>query len=413
MNLFSLTALDAGIISDSSHGSLTVSVPQLIIFLAFAYHAPRHHRHTSGWSYRQVAAASFLKTFLRNFAFLRIKWPISLKPRCESTRFVVMNPAPADLYTGVAIDADIQPARIGGTWYPEPYNPPSPTFQSSSPEEDQIKHQHIILHFHGGSYILGDGRTSSCGFLAKSFLENTPASHVLCPQYRLATHKGGRFPAQLQDAITSYMYLIRDLQIPASRIVLSGDSSGAHLALALLRYILDHGYEFASKDKGRGQDTGLGIDIPTPKCAWAWSPWCDVPGAVDAQGWTHSENYKTEYIPGSFPAWGARRFLGDLEITEERERYLAPLRWPFRVPCPVLVGTGNREVLFHEHVRLVEVLGERRGGDGDPPVEIVVADKVPHDVFMIAWIMGFKAEARVCARKAGEFVDRIGGGVKL
>ncbi|KAH8432799.1 alpha/beta hydrolase [Aspergillus melleus] len=380
----------------------------------------RHHHHTNGWSYHQVAAASFLKTFLRTFTTLRIKWPISLKPHHESTRFVVINPAPTDLYTGVATDADIQPAQIGGTWYPEPYNTPpassssssTPTSQTFSLDEDP-KRGHVILHFHGGSYVLGDGRTSSCGFLAKTFLENTPASHVLCPQYRLATHQGGRFPAQLQDAITSYMYLIRDLQIPASRIVLSGDSSGAHLALALLRYIVDHGFEFASKDeylgKGSGSNTGSCLDIPTPKCAWAWSPWCDVPAAVDTRAWTRSENYKTEYIPGSFPAWGAKRFLGDLEITEERERYLAPLKWPFRVPCPVLVGTGNREVLYREHVRLAEMLREQGVGDRDPPVEIVVAEKVPHDVFMIGWIMDFKEEARDCARRAEEFVNGIGG----
>ncbi|PLB54049.1 alpha/beta-hydrolase [Aspergillus steynii IBT 23096] len=342
--------------------------------------SPSRNHH--GWSYQQVAAASFLKAFLRTFTTLRIKWPLSLKPHHESTRFVVIDPATPDLYSGVATDKHIKPDRIGGTWYPEPYTP-----QTSLREN-----QHVVLHFHGGSYILGDGRTSSCGFLAKSFLEYTPTRFILCPQYRLATHHHSRFPAQLQDAITSYFYLLHTLRIPASQIILSGDSSGAHLALALLRYI----NEFNNTDF-----------LPVPKCAWLWSPWCDVPAAVNASAWTRSENYKTEYIPGSFPAWGARSFLGDLEITEPVERYLAPLWHPFRVPCPVLVGTGNREVLFHEHERLVEVLGEYVDREFEPGVELVVADKVPHDVFMIGWIMDFKEEARDCAVRAGKFVDRI------
>lgn len=99
--------------------------------------------------------------------------------------------------------------------------------------------------------------------------------------------------------------------------------------------------------------------------------------------------------------------FGDLQITKDREQYLAPLWHPFRVPSPVLVITGNREVLFHEHEKLAEVLGEQVDGELDPGVELVVADKVPHEVLMIGWVMDFK-EARDCAIKTGEFVNRIG-----
>ena len=69
------------------------------------------------------------------------------------------------------------------------------------------------------------------------------------------------------------------------------------------------------------------------------------------------------------------------------------------------------KALQSEHERLAEVLGEYVDGESGPGVEIVVADKVPHDVFMIGWIMDFKEEARDCAVRAGEFVDRIGSGV--
>ncbi|RYP67535.1 hypothetical protein DL771_007185 [Monosporascus sp. 5C6A] len=94
------------------------------------------------------------------------------------------------------------------------------------------------------------------GFASSLLLQSSPGSVVLCPEYRLCSLQGGRFPAALQDAVTTYAYLVNELQIPASDIVLSGDSAGAHLALGLLRYINAH------------QDT-----FPEPAAMLLWSPW--------------------------------------------------------------------------------------------------------------------------------------------
>jgi len=107
--------------------------------------------------------------------------------------------------------------------------------------------------------VIGDGRQDDCGFAAKTLLQHTSATHVLCPQYRLASNPGGRFPSQLQDAITSFLYLIEELKVPANQITISGDSAGGNLCLALLRYIADN----------------LKAAVPSPGCAFLWSPWVD------------------------------------------------------------------------------------------------------------------------------------------
>jgi alpha/beta hydrolase fold len=65
-----------------------------------------------------------------------------------------------------------------------------------------------------------------------------PPRLVRCAQYRLSSHPGGRFPAALQDAVTSFQHLL-DLGVPALQIILSDDSAGGHLALSLLRYNSD------------------------------------------------------------------------------------------------------------------------------------------------------------------------------
>ncbi|KAI3572481.1 Alpha/Beta hydrolase protein [Fusarium oxysporum f. sp. albedinis] len=348
-------------------------------YLAIAYVYPRL-RQDQSWSYRQALANSLLKASLRNYTVLHMEWPLSLKPRRESQRFVLIEPADPPLYTGVLLDQEVEPERIGGTWYPDPYSSDAPL-----PEG-----RHVILHLHGGSYIMGDGRTASCQYLAGTLLDHTPADYLLCPQYRLAGRPNRRFPAQLQDAVSAYSYLIHTLRIPASRIVVSGDSSGGHLALALLRYIV----EFDNR-----------VLLPAPKCSLLWSPWCDVPAAINTGIWNHSSNYKTEYIPGCFPAWGAKRFLSNIEISETIRPYLAPIRHPFIVPSPVLVVTGDREVLFQEHEKLAEDF--QALVKDESLVELFVEHRVPHDVLMVGWIMDFRAEARECAIKAGEFISQV------
>lgn len=107
--------------------------------------------------------------------------------------------------------------------------------------------------------MIGDGRQADCGFAAKNLLEHTPATYVFCPQYRLASNPGARFPAQLQDAITSLLYLTEEMKVPISKVTISGDSAGGNLCLALLRYISDNPK----------------AAVPSPACAFLWSPWVD------------------------------------------------------------------------------------------------------------------------------------------
>lgn len=359
--------------------SLAAILSALNLPLLTVYYLPPQLRQDRDWSYRQALMNKLLKSFLRNYTAAHVKQPLSLKPRFEGDRFAVIEPASPELYIGVVEDKVIKPERIGGTWYPVPY-------QANDPLADD---QHVVLHLHGGSYVLGDGRTASCQSLVNTLLSNTPAKYVFSLQYRLACNSNARFPAQLQDLITAYSFLLHTLHVPPSRIVISGDSSGAHLTIAFLRYIVDHPNI-----------------LPAPKCSWLFSPWCDIPEATDTKVWRKSPNYQTEYIPATFPEWGASQFLKDVEITEHVERYVAPLWHPFTVPSPVLVVTGGREVLAPEHIKMAQSL-QNMTKDDNSRVELFVENKVPHDVLMVGWILGFREEAKRCASRAGEFVGQV------
>jgi epsilon-lactone hydrolase len=93
----------------------------------------------------------------------------------------------------------------------------------------------VVLFFHGGGYTIGSlaSYRNFTGNLARA----TQAS-LLAVGYRLAPEHP--FPAALDDAVASYHWLIGE-GIPASRIVLAGDSAGGGLALATAVALRDMG----------------------------------------------------------------------------------------------------------------------------------------------------------------------------
>lgn len=84
-----------------------------------------------------------------------------------------------------------------------------------------------ILHFHGGGYVLGSAQ-GSLDYAAR--LSETIGGSCVTVDYRLAPDHP--YPAAIDDAMDAYRGLI-DRGVPASSIILSGESSGGGLAIAL------------------------------------------------------------------------------------------------------------------------------------------------------------------------------------
>lgn len=153
--------------------------------------------------------------------------PFNLDAGNEKGRFVTIEPDRShDIYQDVLASTEVKPVTIGAVWHPLPLSAPV----------HHVKGRRVFLHFHGGAYVLSGCRDTDVGFAASAFLRS-PEDSVLFPQYRLSSYPGNRYPAAFQDAVTAYAHLVFDLRIPPSDIVLSGDSAGGNLALALLRYI--------------------------------------------------------------------------------------------------------------------------------------------------------------------------------
>jgi acetyl esterase/lipase len=329
------------------------------------------------WSFKQAVRVQVVKNFLATAAYIEMKTPVPLAPGSEKLRWAVSPEANPKYFVAIAkADPKIVPESMGGTWYPA-----APTTNT--------RPGYVVLHFHGGAFVIGDGRTADAGFAAKTLLAHTPVSHVYAPQYRLSCNPNCHFPAALQDAITSYAYLIDTQGIPANKIILSGDSAGGNLVLSLVRYLTEH-----------GKSIGLG----KPAAAWLWSPWCNPSKSITSEAFDNSPHVNTDYITAAFGSWGAKAYAPKPETgLKIDDGYISSVGKPFATEVPLYISTGENEVLFHDDVELYEEFKAVKGNN----VTLQIEENAVHDTILVGAIIGFEKTAQVAAKRAGDWFKTI------
>ena len=311
------------------------------------------------------------RAFLYHATIVEVHTPQNLRPNVEKDGFVPIRPPPAETFRGSTQDLDIKPSVVEGFWYPRAYQ-----------KGDEIEYN-ILLHFHGGAYAICEGSERNSGYAA-NLLVKYSAAKVLFPSYRLASNQGGRYPASLQDAITSYKYLI-NLGIPPGKITLSGDSAGANLAIALLRYITENNRV-----------------LPSPSALLLWSPSTDVEAAQNPQNIDQNRHSSTDFLPGQFCAWGAVGLIKDAPSTAAP--YFSPKKHPFSTSAPIWIHLGGLEVLYDDGIEFAENM-QLHGN----VVDLHVEPYANHDILYVGGTTGFEAEAIKAAKLAGEFLNKQSG----
>ncbi len=179
-----------------------------------------------------------------------------------------------------------------------------------------------ILYLHGGGYLLGS-RRSHRGLAAH--LANATGAQAVLAEYRLAPEHP--FPAGLDDAVAVYLALLDEFDHRS--IVISGDSAGGGLSLALGLRLKDEG-------------------LPLPAGIAVISPWTDLAGT----GETLVTNAEVEIM------------LDPTRITEVAQLYhpgtavdhpyVSPLFGDYGGFPPLLLQVGGEEVLLSDSVRVAE-----------------------------------------------------------
>ncbi|KAI0431559.1 alpha/beta hydrolase fold-3 domain-containing protein [Xylaria sp. FL1042] len=349
--------------------TIIARLPVWILSLSFFKRA----RPLPTWSFKQSLMLKIFTEYVFLISRTEISVPLSLEPGKEKNRWAKLEPFPNNVYRGPLESKSVEPSVIGGTWYPQ-----KPT--------DPANAGTIVLHMHGGACVIGDGRTAATGPMADLFLKHGKPSYVFAPQYRLSSRPtSAPFPAALQDTLTSYLYLVRTLGIPASNIVVSGDSAGGNLIIGLLRYLGEYGDELA---------------IPTPRCAGLFSPWvAPVKGLWPEFVTTSNPNYHTDYLGLDLCRWGAKLYLGD---ASPEHPYIVPLGHPFKTSVPMFATYGGAEILVVDGFEWIREMERVKGN----VIETYLEKDAPHDTILVGHVLGFKDSAAGVVRKFGEFIRR-------
>ncbi|MBZ9646060.1 MULTISPECIES: alpha/beta hydrolase [Sphingomonadaceae] len=199
-----------------------------------------------------------------------------------------------------------------------------------------------VLHFHSGGYVMGSARAYR-NFAER--LSRVCKASVIVPDYRLAPDHV--YPAAVDDAMTTYRAMLD--RHGEDRLIVSGDSAGGGLAIAVL---------MAARDAG----------LPLPLAGVAISPLLDLAG----------EGESAVTLDGVDPLIDRVMIveMGKVYIEDRdpRAHALASPVWGQHHGLPPLFLTASdAEVLRDDAVRLAA--GVRKAG-GD--VELVLAEGMVH-----------------------------------
>ncbi|GAA5825728.1 hypothetical protein JCM5353_005251 [Sporobolomyces roseus] len=195
----------------------------------------------------------------------------------------------------------------------------------------------VLLYLHGGAYCRLSRKTHrNLTFALSKGLQRS----VLSVDYRLSPEV--KFPCALHDAVSAYFYLTEDLKIPVKNIVVSGDSAGANLALALILYL---------RDTSLLQLSG-GI---------LFSPWIDLTASTSSWDINKSTDYLS--MDRSDPMFPPTLFLSGSNPEDIAHPYVSPaISGDLSNLPPLLVQAGGGETLRDESALFAQ-RADRAGND--------------------------------------------------
>lgn len=170
-----------------------------------------------------------------------------------------------------------------------------------------------VLYLHGGGYHYYP--KALCGLIALVAL--AAKARTFAVDYRLAPEYP--FPAQLEDARASYLWLLEEGTKP-ERLVVIGDSAGGNLTLALMLALRD-------------------AHLPLPALAIGISPWTDLENSGESM--TKNEPY--DWIEKRMAVKWAEWLCQGANLRDPR---ISPLHADLTGLPPIYIQAGSAEILY-------------------------------------------------------------------
>lgn len=218
-----------------------------------------------------------------------------------------------------------------------------------------------VLYFHGGGYSFYPQAYSY--FISLISLEAKSRTFAL--DYRLAPEH--RFPAQLEDAMNAYLWLLESGSNPAN-LVLAGDSAGGNLTLALL---------LAARD----------AKWPLPALAIALSP----PTAIPIEP---ISNLDLDWIDQRMLLQWADWFC---DPSQRCDPLVSPLHADLHGLPPIYMQAGRTEILY-DSIQAFADHGKNQGAE-------IALESWP-DMNHVFQMFGYDApQSAEALRRIGEVID--------
>lgn len=290
-------------------------------------------------------------------------------------------PATSSFVDALAPTTHVKPASVKGVWLP------SLLTQDGS----DISKQRVVIHFPGGAFVMTFGHQTAGKPISELFAKHLATDKLLWAQYRLAADETTCFPAAVQDALTYYHYVL-SLGIHPKNIILSGDSAGGNVVLALMRYLEAQQSSIHDQSTDRSTNDPLAL----PGGAIVFSPWVHVTSKA-GEDYKACNNTKGDILTGPLLQWGADSYFPASDRAVEA--YVSPLHHPFKTSIPLYIHSGATEAFFTSISSFAEDMKQMEGNR----VRFYATAKGPHDLLLCHSSFGMTQDLRLALDDARIF----------
>lgn len=346
----------------------------LHVIILFLQYLVKPLRPLPEWNIQQNLSSDMLQMFFNYSTSTRYPYVYYTDPKRAKERLASVIPPDSHLFSGVLAPSQlVKPAPLEAIWYPSP--PPQ--------HPAEMEKQKVVLHFPGGAFVIAFGHGNAGINVADTMSRHMGATRTVWAQYRLSGTPETRFPAALQGAFTFYHYIV-SLGVDPRNIILSGDSAGGNVVLALMRYL-----------------ETLQPQLPRPGGAIVFSPWVHVT-AQAAQDYDKCKNSRSDILVGSVLQWGADAYRPQGQLPSDIESYISPLHHPFKTSIPLFIQAGAVEA-FHEPIK--KFSDEMAAVNGDR-VRLHTTALAPHDILLTHESFGMTEELSSAVKEACGFFGK-------
>lgn len=233
----------------------------------------------------------------------------------------------------------MRPDKIGGV----------PVFILSPQSTPPDNKERVLLHFHGGGYVLNPGEA---GTQEAILMAGLGGFKVISVDYRMAPDFP--YPAAIDDAIAVYRELLATT--PAEKIGVFGTSTGGAMALIL-----------GLRAKAEG--------LPLPAAIAAGTPWTDLAKVGD----TYFTNEGVDNVIYSYDGWIKDAVAVYAKGRDLTDPMLSPVYGDLKGFPPTLLTSGTRDIFLSNTIRMHLKLREA-GASAD----LIVFEGMAHAQYLMA-----------------------------